>query len=46
MKIWNRKRRGLLLASPYLHSGAAGTLDDVLGNGTHRTAGRPIMRTS
>jgi mono/diheme cytochrome c family protein len=28
-------------SAPYLHSGAAGTLDDVLRNVTHRTAGRP-----
>jgi hypothetical protein len=27
-------------SAPYLHSGAAATLDDVLGNVTHRTAGR------
>ncbi len=27
-------------SAPYLHSGAAGTLDDVLRNVTHRTAGR------
>ncbi len=27
--------------APYLHSGAAPTLDDVLDNVTHRTAGRP-----
>ena len=28
-------------SAPYLHSGAAATLDDVLKNVTHRTAGRP-----
>ncbi|HKN44493.1 MAG TPA: hypothetical protein VJW23_11265, partial [Propionibacteriaceae bacterium] len=27
-------------SAPYLHSGAAASLDDVLGNVTHRTAGR------
>jgi hypothetical protein len=27
-------------SAPYLHSGAAATLDDVLRNVTHRTAGR------
>jgi YVTN family beta-propeller protein len=27
-------------SAPYLHSGAAASLDDVLGNMTHRTAGR------
>ena len=28
-------------SAPYLHSGAAASLDDVLKNVTHRTAGRP-----
>ena len=27
-------------SAPYLHSGAAASLDDVLANVTHRTAGR------
>ena len=28
-------------SAPYLHSGAAATIDDLLDNVTHRTAGRP-----
>ena len=31
-------------SAPYLHSGAAASLDEVLGNVTHRTAGRPDHR--
>ena len=30
----------MFASAPYLHSGAAATLDDVLSNVTHRTAGR------
>jgi cytochrome c peroxidase len=32
---------GLAATAPYFHSGAAQTLEEVLANGPHRTAGSP-----